>query len=804
MKIIDADVTDIIDRIITAIRKAGIPCNLRSDEIVIDGEIHRFSTNGRPSDKAGWYVFFSHNNFVAGSFGDWRSGIKETFYSREIESLSPKDRSIIRQKQEEITRKIQCKKEEAKRKAVELLKKAKPPDAKHPYLVKKGIKPIGEIKQLGNALIIPIRDINKNLLGLQYIYEDGDKKFLSGSSIKGNFFQIGSGFPIYICEGYATGASIYQAIDGEGTVVIAFNAGNLKRVTEVLRKEYPEAEIIICADNDQWTKGNPGKIKGEEAAKAVCAKIALPKFKDTFTKPTDFNDLHVLEGLEEVRKQIDKAEYPHYIQKEREEVFKRLALLSPSEYDFIRKIASKALGLKLSTLDKEVKARNREAEKDNGKEDFIEQLKPANEEVNGQELLDEIYTIIRKHVVLNEKQAIAVSLWTVLTYCYDCFFILPILGISSPQKRCGKTTLLRVLRGLVKAEILASNITPSALFRVIEKYKPTLLIDEADTFLKDNQELTGILNSGHTKDTAFTVRSEKMNDDFEPKKFSTWCPKAIALIGNLPDTLADRAIDIRLERKLTTEKTERLELDFKDWMKPIRQKILRWTLDNEEMFKKVRKEINVNNDRAKDNWLPLLAIAEVAGEEWFKKAQNAMLYIESIEEETSLAQELLKDIKFIFEEKGKIEKIASAKLVDELVKLEDRPWGEWKRGKPMTPNSLARLLKPFGIHPKTIRDGFRTYKGYEVKAFEEVFKRYIPSNTPIQTVTTEHYNNINKLSKNQTVTEKECVTDKKIDNPLKSLSCYGVTDETAGNKVKAIFLDDNVEIKIKGEKGDRY
>ncbi|MDL1966518.1 MAG: toprim domain-containing protein, partial [Candidatus Desulfofervidus auxilii] len=298
---------------------------------------------------------FSYNNFVAGSFGDWRTGIKETFHSREIESLSPKDRSIIRQKQEEITRKIQCKQEEAKKKAVELYSRAQPPDPNHPYLVRKKIEPRGEIKQLDNALIIPLWDINKNINGLQFIHENGEKIFLKGSSLKEHFFRIGSDFPLYICEGYATGVSIYKAIEGEGSVIIAFNAGNLKSVAKVFRNNFPNADIIICSDNDRWTKGNPGVTKAIETAKEVLAKIAIPHFKDTSTKPTDFNDLYVLEGIKEVKTQLTKAEYPRLTSEDREKILNQIAELSPSEYNLVRKRIAEMLNITLTALDKEIK-----------------------------------------------------------------------------------------------------------------------------------------------------------------------------------------------------------------------------------------------------------------------------------------------------------------------------------------------------------------------------------------------------------------------------------------------------------------
>ena len=133
------------------------------------------------------------------------------------------------------------------------------------------------------------------------------------------------------------------------------------------------------------------------------------------------------------------------------------------------------------------------------------------------------------------------------SYAFSAWFASPFLCITSPTRRCGKTLLLIVLGALVPRRLLVSNVTPAMLFRAIEKFKPTLLIDEADTFIRENDELRGVLNSGHTRTTAIVIRA--VGDDHDPRVFSTWCPKAIALIGKLPGTLADRSIEVPMRRR---------------------------------------------------------------------------------------------------------------------------------------------------------------------------------------------------------------------------------------------------------------
>jgi len=146
--------------------------------------------------------------------------------------------------------------------------------------------------------------------------------------------------------------------------------------------------------------------------------------------------------------------------------------------------------------------------------------------VDGAELLSEVAATFARYVAL---PPFAVALWTVHTHALEGAAASPLLALTSPEKRCGKTTTLSLLARLVPRPLLSSNISPAALFRIVEKYCPTLLVDEADSFLRDKEELRGILNSGHTRDAAYVVRT--VGDDNDPCRFSTWAPKAVALAG---------------------------------------------------------------------------------------------------------------------------------------------------------------------------------------------------------------------------------------------------------------------------------
>jgi putative DNA primase/helicase len=165
---------------------------------------------------------------------------------------------------------------------------------------------------------------------------------------------------------------------------------------------------------------------------------------------------------------------------------------------------------------------------DNSKLSLFQEITPYDQPVKLDELLSELSGVIRKFVVLGSYSHVALPLWIAFTYCINSVDTAPILAISSPEKRCGKTTLLSILDKLVYRPLPTASITASPLYRLIELHQPTILIDEADTFIRGTEGLAGIINSGHTRTAARVIRS--VGDNHEPKAFSTWCPKAIALI----------------------------------------------------------------------------------------------------------------------------------------------------------------------------------------------------------------------------------------------------------------------------------
>jgi putative DNA primase/helicase len=254
-----------------------------------------------------------------------------------------------------------------------------------------------------------------------------------------------------------------------------------------------------------------------------------------------------------------------------------LAKLPLVEYDRQRKEAAKRLNVRVSMLDRLVAAGR--AKPGDGKQGVALSLpepEPWPHSVTGPDLLDTLSDAIRRHVVMPDHAADATALWVLHTYLLDCFGISPRLAITSPEKGCGKTTLLDVLSHLVMRPLPTANVTASAIFRIVEVQQPTLLIDEADSFLSSNDELRGVLNSGHRRGGS-VIRT--VGEDFEPRAFSTYAACAIALIGKLPATLADRSVSIDLRRRRPDETCEPFRFNRTGPLDQLARQAARWADD---------------------------------------------------------------------------------------------------------------------------------------------------------------------------------------------------------------------------------
>jgi putative DNA primase/helicase len=292
-----------------ALAKAGLDY---AGEIIADGNLHRFKAAG-DRERNSWYVLHSGAP-VAGAFGCWKRGFKETWCEKGRDSLTDAEWRTIRENwklaDDERQRTEAERRAKARKVAAWILSRARPARTLHRYLTHKAVKIFGDVREYRGGLVLPLRDANGELHSLQFIGADGTKRFLSGGRIAGCFFIVTDkpDGALVIAEGLATAASVAEATGLE--TVAAMNCGNLLAVSKALREKYPSREIIIAADNDAWTDDNPGLTKATEAAKSICARLAVPQFKDATTKPTDFNDLQQLQGADTVKTQIENATTP--------------------------------------------------------------------------------------------------------------------------------------------------------------------------------------------------------------------------------------------------------------------------------------------------------------------------------------------------------------------------------------------------------------------------------------------------------------------------------------------------------------
>ena len=708
-------------------------------QIAIDGKLRRFKAEGDHARNS-WYILYPGPP-AAGTFGCWKRDIKQKWCERNG-SLLQAEWQCVRQRWQDAGKKLKAeiaaRRKKARKVAAWILNRSRPALTLHRYLFQKRVKVFGTLRWYRRSLVLPLCDINGELHSLQFIGADGEKRFLGGGRVSGCFFILADNAhgPLVICEGYATGASAHEATGH--AAICAMNCGNLLDVAKAARHLWPQREIIIAADNDQFTDGNRGLTKATAAAKAIHGKLVAPQFKDTTSKFTDFNDLAMAEGLDAVREQINSAQIPTGIDAENspqtvdvtdEEIITRLAALPLLQYERCREAEAKKLRCRESVLDKLVEAKRPKHGENDGLQGNAVQLtdvEPWSEPVDGAEVLDAIASRHRAYVAIPNYAADVCALWEAHCHCFEAFEISPRLNVTSPEKGCGKTTLLDVIALHVPRPLHTENLTAAVLFRVIEARKPTVLADEYDSWLKDNEELRGLFNAGHRRGGQ-VLRCE--GDNHKVRAFRVFGPAVLCGIGALPGTLYDRSIVIRLERAKPGEIQERFNSRRTGLERELCRKIARWCADHQPELEASDPQLpETAFNRIADNWRPLFAIAEVAGGDWPKRAREAFTKLTSTEDldAQGVGTLLLVDIADIFTRK-KTDKIFSAELCKELAAIEERSWAEWgKQRKPISTHQLATQLRRFKILPDEIRIGEKTGRGYKLTRFQDVFSRYLP------------------------------------------------------------------------------
>ncbi|MFW2178504.1 MULTISPECIES: DUF3631 domain-containing protein [unclassified Moraxella] len=413
-------------------------------------------------------------------------------------------------------------------------------------------------------------------------------------------------------------------------------------------------------------------------------------------------------------------------------VIAQLATLDETAYQLQRKEKAKQIGITPTGLDKAVNAERKKIDNETQAK-VVDDTEPHTEAVNGNALADEIYSLVKAHIACEDSIAVTATLWIFFTWCIEVAYIAPIAWINAPEKRCGKTQLAKLIGRMSKRALFASGISSASLFRTVDKFNPTFIIDEADSFIKDNEDLRGVINAGFSRDNPYIIRC--VGENLEPTPFNVFGAKVISGIGKLPSTITDRSISLTLRRALPTEDIKRLRDLPISVTEAIKSKLARWANDHSQQVCTAKPTLPQSiYNREYDTWEILFQIAHVLGGDWLERVTVACLTITGNEPtEPSLNEQLLMDIKTLFE-RHSLERISSKDLLagltgglgDEFGEHEPMIWETYNHGKPMSDRQLAKRLKDFGIKSIKIRFDDKTLMGYYKKDFSDAFNRYLP------------------------------------------------------------------------------
>lgn len=382
------------------------------------------------------------------------------------------------------------------------------------------------------------------------------------------------------------------------------------------------------------------------------------------------------------------------------------------------------------------------------------------------------------------------------THIFEAADSTPYLAITSAEKQSGKTRLLEVFQTLAANPWFTGRVTAAVLTRKIDADRPALLLDESDAAFGGEKEyaeaLRGVLNTGHRRGgTASCCVGQGANISF--KDFSTFCPKAIAGIGKLPDTVADRAVPIRLKRAAQGEKIERFRRrDVEGEAARLKTQIEAWCNGIIPSLHDARPKLPEElTDRQQDGAEPLLAIADAAGGNWPQALRQSLIALcaEAQAADSSIGVQLLADIREIFGARG-VDRLASADLAAALSEIETSPWAELFHGKQITPGKIARLLSPYEIKPHSVRIGDRTPKGYQREDFEDAWDRYQRFSKasslypPTESATAATPLISEEIAQKQNATKYAAVEDQNSQKPASNQLCGGVafSDPRIGEK----------------------
>ncbi|HVB76221.1 MAG TPA: DUF3631 domain-containing protein [Candidatus Nitrosotalea sp.] len=347
----------------------------------------------------------------------------------------------------------------------------------------------------------------------------------------------------------------------------------------------------------------------------------------------------------------------------------------------------------------------------------------------------------------------AVALWVLHTHAIGAASTTPRLSVRSAEKQCGKSRLLEVLELVAARPVLAVNISVAALFRSIGDPPPAILWDEVDALFRGGndpgrEDLRALLNSGYRRG-ASVLRMVGDGKKMEVRAFPTFAPVALAGIGELPDTVSDRSIIVELRRRLPGEKVRPFRrAAIASEAAPLRERSDNWAAENLAKLESARPAMPDGlSDRAEDLWEPLLAIADLVGGSWPKRARKAAVELAKVgrDRDGSDGVLLLTDLRAIFEAHLGEGAVPTATILEVLGALEESPWGDL-RGKPLDARGLARRLRRFGVRPKQVRLRSVTVKGYSRADLTDAWARYLPPPPQSETSETAKHSNPAEVS----------------------------------------------------------
>jgi Protein of unknown function (DUF3631) len=348
---------------------------------------------------------------------------------------------------------------------------------------------------------------------------------------------------------------------------------------------------------------------------------------------------------------------------------------------------------------------------------------------DGAALVRDVEGFLRRFVVLPAHTVLPLAVWVLATFTFESFDAFPYLVITSPTKRCGKTRLLECLELLAHEARRAANPSEAALFRVIEKYRPTLLLDEAETLNGKGERaeyLRALLNAGNRRN-ASVPRCVGQGTNQDVQEFSIYCPKIVAGIGRFPETVTDRAICVSMQRRKDSEVVSRfLYRSAAPEGKALSERSERFVSQRTSEIKTAYESADLPflPDRDAEAWQPLFAILAVSDSrrlaELKKCAENLTQSKASNAEDDSLAQRLLMDLRTVWPETER--HALTSDLLAQLKAIEESPWAADVE---LNPRKLARMLRGFGISPATVRADGRNGKGYSREEAEAAFSRYL-------------------------------------------------------------------------------